>query len=98
MKVEVRVPLEQQAAALGLLNRRRGTVSSCVSEAESFCVEAFVPLRMMFGFVSDLRGCTQGQGEFSMEFHEYVPMQASEQEALVAKLKGDDTKKKDKKP
>ncbi|CDJ58196.1 hypothetical protein EMWEY_00048540 [Eimeria maxima] len=83
MVVEVRVPREMQSAALMLLNRREGNVSSCTLEGESVCVSARVPLRCMFGFISDLRAQTQGQGEFSMTFEAYQQMQHAQQQALL---------------
>ncbi|KAL8435189.1 hypothetical protein Efla_006069 [Eimeria flavescens] len=86
MAVEVTLPREMQAAGLSLLNRRKGTVSNCVVEGETAVIEAEVPLRFMFGFISDLRGQTQGQGEFSMTFKRYQQMQQNDQEAVVKQL------------
>lgn len=75
MKVEVAFPTEFQAVTLQTLNNREGsiTTTSPVS-AESSVVEAVVPLRRMFGYSSELRSVTQGQGEFSMEFDRYETM------------------------
>lgn len=86
MSVEVSVPREMQASALGLLNRRQGSVSDCTLEGETAVVSAEVPLRFMFGFISDLRAQTQGQGEFTMTFQRYQQMQQNDQEAVVKQL------------
>ncbi|KAL8442688.1 hypothetical protein Emed_007219 [Eimeria media] len=96
MAVEVSVPREMQAAGLSLLNRRKGTVSNCVVEGETAIIEAEVPLRFMFGFISDLRGQTQGQGEFSMTFKRYQQMQQLDQEAVVKQLQLERQQKQDK--
>jgi len=37
-------------------------------------VRAFVPLASMFGYSTDLRSLTQGQGSFSMEPFDYMPV------------------------
>ncbi|OEH77033.1 elongation factor [Cyclospora cayetanensis] len=86
MSVEVSVPREMQAAGLALLNRRQGNVSDCSLEGETVVISAEVPLRFMFGFISDLRAQTQGQGEFSMTFKRYQPMQQGDQDAVVKQL------------
>jgi elongation factor G len=34
-------------------------------------VDAFVPLKEMFGYSTDLRSLTQGRGTFTMQFHHF---------------------------
>lgn len=85
MKLEVAVPDEFQGSAVGLINQRRGTITNTTSENNYTTVLADVPLATMFGFSTDLRSCTQGKGEFSMEFARYVQVPRMVQEELVKK-------------
>jgi len=62
--------------------QRRGTVVG-TTEEEGFCrLESEVPLAEMFGYATDLRSCTQGKAEFTMEFSRYVRVPADIQAAL----------------
>ncbi|KAM6491560.1 Elongation Factor G, domain II domain containing protein [Amanita muscaria] len=60
MTVEVMAPAEFQGQVIRSLHTRRGTV------IDSEVLE--VALNNMFGYSNQLRGATQGKGEFSMEF------------------------------
>jgi len=85
MAVEVTCPSEFQPQTLQTLNQREGSIQSTkpiVGDATH--IEAVVPLRRMFGYSSELRSVTQGQGEFSMEFKEYEQMPNAKQAELVA--------------
>merc|ERR1719409_62047 len=88
MLVEVTFPSEFQPQTLQTLNGREGSIQATrpVSQDTS-TVEAIVPLRRMFGYSSELRSVTQGQGEFSMEFKEYEQMPANKQEELVTEYR-----------
>jgi elongation factor G len=82
MKLEVESPTEFQGAVLKTVMQRRGTVVG-TTEEEGFCrLESEVPLAEMFGYATDLRSCTQGKAEFTMEFSRYVRVPADIQEAL----------------
>ena len=92
MKLEVESPTEFQGAVLKTVMQRRGTVVG-TTEEDGFCrLESEVPLAEMFGYATDLRSCTQGKAEFTMEFSRYVRVPADIQEALKkeygTKLKG----------
>jgi len=85
MKLEVSVPDEFQGAATGLINQRRGIIMSTGSDHKFTTIVADSPLAAMFGFSTDLRSCTQGKGEFSMEFHKYAAAPKLIQEELIQK-------------
>ena len=50
-------------------------------------IEAEVPLAETFGYSTDLRSMTQGQGTFTMEFAKYRRVPASIQEEIIADKK-----------
>jgi len=84
MKVEVESPVEFQGAILKTVMQRRGTVMG-TTEEDGFCrLEAEVPLAEMFGYATDLRSCTQGKAEFTMEFARYVRVPTEVQNSLVS--------------
>eukprot|EP00931_Biecheleriopsis_adriatica_P065439 TRINITY_DN39966_c0_g1_i1.p1 TRINITY_DN39966_c0_g1~~TRINITY_DN39966_c0_g1_i1.p1 ORF type:complete len:762 (+),score=196.97 TRINITY_DN39966_c0_g1_i1:68-2287(+) len=85
MEVEVTFPSEFQSQTLQTLNGREGSIQATQAvSGDTSMVQAVVPLRRMFGYSSDLRSVTQGQGEFSMEFKEYAEMPQQRQEELIA--------------
>lgn len=87
MKVQVYAPCESQTQVITSLTSRQGAITDASAiSSETSLVEASVPLRNMFGYISDLRAVTQGHGEYSMEFLEYAPMPSSDQDAFVSKL------------
>lgn len=68
MDVEVTVPAEFQAGIMGQLVKRRGTITNTQLRPGLFICNADVPLSAMFGYATELRGATQGIGEFGMEY------------------------------
>jgi len=53
---------------IGGLNTRRGTIIDSEVRDDEFTAIAEVALNDMFGYSNQLRGSTQGKGEFSMEY------------------------------
>jgi elongation factor G len=82
MKVGLEGPEEFQGPMMGLINQRRGIVTSSSSTGTTCQIEADVPLSEMFGFSTELRSSTQGKGEFQMTFSRYAPVPSSIQTAL----------------
>lgn len=59
---------------MGQLVRRRGTITNTMTKSGVFILNADVPLAAMFGYATELRGATQGQGEFGMEYKMHLPV------------------------
>jgi len=84
MSTEVIVPSEYQGAAVALVSQRKGVVSG-MEGTDFVSVQADMPLDNMFGFSSELRGATQGKGEYSMEYRTHLPCMKDKQEEIVKK-------------
>ncbi|EMD36051.1 hypothetical protein CERSUDRAFT_138804 [Gelatoporia subvermispora B] len=82
MTVEVVAPSEFQSAVIGGLNSRRGTIVDSEVREDEFTATAEVALNEMFGYSSQLRGATQGKGEFSMEYKTHSPVLPQVQKEL----------------
>ncbi len=85
MKLQTEAPEEFQGSVVGQINQRRGLIVSTGTVNNYVQVDAEVPLSEMFGYSTDLRSCTQGKGEFTMEFLKYAPVPRNVQEELVKK-------------
>jgi len=46
-------------------------------------LNADVPLAAMFGYATEVRGATQGQGEFSMEYKKHSPVNEYEVKDVI---------------
>jgi elongation factor G len=87
MKLEVEVPANFQGSVAGELTSRRGMIVSTEMMGNTATIEAEVPLAETFGYSTDLRSMTQGQGTFTMEFSKYRRVPASIQETIIADKK-----------
>ncbi|PWN39156.1 elongation factor G, mitochondrial [Ceraceosorus guamensis] len=87
MTVEITAPTEFQGAVIGALNQRRGVVEDSEVREDEFSITAEVSLNDMFGYSSQLRGLTQGKGEFSMELKNYQPVLPNVQRDMEAEYK-----------
>jgi elongation factor G len=85
MDVEVTTPQDHVGDVVGDLNRRRGVIQSQDMAGTSVIVRAHVPLKEMFGYISNLRGMTKGRASFSMQFHHYDPVPRNVAEEIMAK-------------
>lgn len=87
MTVEVIAPTEFQGAVIGALNQRKGTIEDTEVREDEFTLTAEVSLNDMFGYSSQLRGLTQGKGEYSMELKTYAPVMPNVQRDMEAEYK-----------
>ncbi len=87
MKIEIEVPSDFQGTVIGDLTGRRGQLTHSEDDGQSTRIEGEIPLRETFGYSTDLRGMTQGQGQFSMEFAKYRELPSNLQEEVVAERK-----------
>jgi elongation factor G len=85
MKLEVEGPTEFQGAYVKTIMQRRGAIAGTTEEDGFVRVTADVPLAEMFGYSTDLRSCSQGKAEFTMEFAKYSPVPNEVQKELVEK-------------
>ncbi|KAK0093148.1 hypothetical protein PV326_014215 [Microctonus aethiopoides] len=83
MAVEVIVPEEYQGTIMAQISKRRGVITGTDSNDEWITIFAEVPLNEMFGYSGELRSCTQGKGEFTMEYSRYTPCTPDLQEKLM---------------
>ena len=88
MTLEVIVPDEYMGDVIGDLNSKRGKIQGIRARANVQLIDAFVPLKEMFGYATDLRSMTQGRATFTMQFARYeaVPKQIADE--IIEKTKG----------
>jgi len=89
MLVSIECPAEFQGAVVGDLAGRRGIVVSTETHETGCVIEAEVPLAETFGYSTDLRSMTQGQGTFQMELARYKKVPGNIQEEIIAERKKD---------
>ena len=88
MKVRIIVPEEYMGDVMGDLNGRRGQITGMETRGGAADIQAFVPLSEMFGYATNLRGRSQGRGQFSMEPSHYTEVPKSIAEKLINSGRG----------
>ena len=87
MLVEIECPESFQGPVVGQVSSKRGMVVSTETENNSCKIIAEVPLAETFGYSTDLRSLTQGQGSFTMELCKYAPVPSNIQAEIVEERK-----------
>ena len=87
MRIEIECPSEAQGRVVGNLTGRRGIVMAAEMLGPVARIEGEVPLAETFGYATDLRSLTQGQGTFTMEFARYKRLPPSLAEEVIAERK-----------
>ena len=83
MNVEIECPEDFQGTVVGDVIRRRGIMTSSDVLEGTSVIKAEVPLAETFGYATDLRSMTQGQGTFTMELAVYRQTPSNVQEDIV---------------
>ena len=83
MNVEIEVPEQFQGTVVGDVIRRRGLMTSNDTVESMSVIKAEVPLAETFGYSTDLRSMTQGQGTFTMELATYRQTPSNIQEEII---------------
>ncbi|MBN2473775.1 MAG: elongation factor G [Pirellulales bacterium] len=87
MKIEIECPSQFQGTVVGNLTSRRGVISATEVLGPITRIEGEVPLSETFGYSTDLRSMTQGQGTFTLEFARYKRLPTSLAEEVIAQRK-----------
>ncbi len=83
MNVEIECPESFQGSVVGDITKRRGIMTSNDIIEGSSVIKAEIPLAETFGYATDLRSMTQGQGTFSMELASYRQTPSNIQEEII---------------
>jgi elongation factor G len=89
MLVEIECPESFQGTVVGNISSRRGIVTSTDTVNKVCKIIADVPLSETFGYSTDLRSMTQGQGTFTMELSKYRPVPGNLQQEIIAERKAE---------
>jgi len=83
MGLEVEVPEAYMGDVIGDISSRRGRIEGMTTELGISKVKGKVPLSEMFGYATDIRNRTKGQGTFTMEFACYEEVPANVAEPII---------------
>ena len=84
MRIEIEAPENFQGGIVGDLTSRRGIMESTdVAPDGTVSILCEVPLSETFGYMTDLRSMTQGQGTFSMELSGYRKVPSNVQADII---------------
>ena len=83
LKLAVEGPSDFQGAYIKVIMQRRGVIIGSTDLDGFSQVEAEVPMAETFGFATDLRSCSQGKAEFTLEFAKYAPVPGEIQKTLI---------------
>lgn len=87
MKLEVIAPEKYMGDVNGSIASKRGQVEGSEPRGQAIAIHAKVPLSEMFGYTTQLRSMTSGQGSAMMEFDHYEVVPANVEKAIVEKRK-----------
>ena len=88
MSVEVLTPDEYTGSVTGDLNRRRGVMKGMDSRNNAQVIKADVPLKELFGYITDLRTITSGRASATLTFAHYAPVPKNLADKVIEEVKG----------
>jgi elongation factor G len=88
MSVEVLTPDEFTGSVTGDLNRRRGIMKGMDSRNNAQVIRADVPLKELFGYITDLRTITSGRASATLTFSHYAPVPKNLADKVIEEVKG----------
>ncbi len=87
MNVEIECPESFQGSVVGDVISRRGLITSTDAQGDNSVIQCELPLAETFGYATDLRSMTQGQGTFTMELLKYSRTPSHVQEKIIEEKK-----------
>jgi elongation factor G len=88
MGVEVVTPDEYTGSVTGDLNRRRGVMKGMDSRGNAQVLRADVPLKELFGYITDLRTITSGRAAATLTFSHYAQVPRNLADKVIEEVKG----------
>jgi elongation factor G len=85
MKLEVVAPEKYMGDVNGSIASKRGQVEGSEPRGQAIAIHAKVPLSEMFGYTTELRSMTSGQGSAMMEFDHYEVVPGNVEKEIVEK-------------
>jgi len=89
MLMEIECPEEFQGSVVGQVSSKRGMIVSTDTQNKVTTIICDIPLAETFGFSTDLRSQTQGQGSFTMELSKYAPTPSNIQAEIIEQRKAE---------
>src|ERR1019366_6074153 len=87
MKLEVVCPEKYMGDVIGSISSKRGLIEGSEPKGMNLAIHAKVPLSEMFGYTTDLRSMTSGQGSAQMEFDHYDVVPKNVETEIIEKKK-----------
>ena len=88
MGVEVISPDEYTGSVTGDLNRRRGIMKGMDTRGGAQVIKADVPLKELFGYITDLRTLTSGRASANLTSSHYSPVPKNLADKVIEEVKG----------
>jgi elongation factor G len=88
MGVEVVTPDEYTGSVTGDLNRRRGVMKGMDNRGNAQVLKADVPLKELFGYITDLRTITSGRASATLTFSHYAQVPKNLADKVIEEVKG----------